>query len=398
MFPGQQYHQSQHNYQRPSGAPSPSNYQYQRPSAPPPSQQYNQQQYRNDGYSRPNAPPPSSYQISNQNQGQQSQYQRPIGPPPTQIQSFGPSGQMNFQYSQCTGQRKALLIGINYIGTSSQLRGCINDANAMKAFLIDRFGYKEEDIVLLSDDQSQMVKVPTRANIIRACQWLVSEAKPNDSLVFHYSGHGGLEKNLTGEEESGYDSCIYPVDYQIAGSIIDDILHDLLVRPLPQGARLTAFFDSCHCGTALDLPYVYSTKGIIKEPNLLKDVGMNGLNAVMDYATGNVTGMFSSISSVVSRVSNGNYNRNQAIAKNFSPADVIMISGSKDSQTSADSTSNGLSTGAMSYSFISVLCSNNVQSYISLLNNMRNVMAGKYSQKPQLSSSHPIDVNLQFIM
>ena len=37
------------------------------------------------------------------------------------------------------------------------------------------------------------------------------------------------------------------------------------------------------------------------------------------------------------------------------------------------------------------------QSYLSLLQNMREILLAKYSQKPQLSASHPIDTNLQFI-
>jgi hypothetical protein len=35
-----------------------------------------------------------------------------------------------------TGRRKALLIGINYTGSSSALRGCINDAHNVQKFLI----------------------------------------------------------------------------------------------------------------------------------------------------------------------------------------------------------------------------------------------------------------------
>lgn len=263
---------------------------------------------------------------------------------------------------------------------------------------MQEFGYKAEDIVILTDDQRDMRSIPTKQNIIRAMQWLVEGARPNDSLVFHFSGHGGLEKNLDGTEESGYDSCIYPVDFQAAGSIIDDVIHNLLVRPLPVGARLTAFFDSCHSGTAMDLPFVYSTKGVIKEPNMLKDVGMSGMGAIMDYARGDIGGMISSASSIFSRVTRGGGDRQQEIARNFSPADVIMLSGSKDTQTSADTTEFGMATGAMSYAFMSVMGSNKNQSYISLLNNMRSALRGKYSQKPQLSSSHPIDVNLRFIM
>jgi hypothetical protein len=34
--------------------------------------------------------------------------------------------------------------------------------------------------------------------------------------------------------------------------------HDMLVKPLPAGCRLTAIFDSCHSGTVMDLPYVVS--------------------------------------------------------------------------------------------------------------------------------------------
>jgi hypothetical protein len=39
----------------------------------------------------------------------------------------------------------------------------------------------------------------------------------------------------------------------------------------------------CHSGTALDLPYVYSTEGKIKEPNLLAEAGQGLLGAGMSY-------------------------------------------------------------------------------------------------------------------
>lgn len=52
--------------------------------------------------------------------------------------------------------------------------------------------------------------------------------------------------------------------------MIDDELHDRLVKPLPPGCRLTAIFDSCHSGSAMDLPYTYSTSGQIKEQNGLQ--------------------------------------------------------------------------------------------------------------------------------
>jgi hypothetical protein len=111
-------------------------------------------------------------------------------PPPSNPVSFGqgaPQG-YNFQYSRCTGKRKALLIGINYFGQKGQLRGCINDVKNMSTYLNQNFGYAREDMVLLTDDQQNPMSQPTKANILRAMHWLVKDAQPNDSLFFHYSG------------------------------------------------------------------------------------------------------------------------------------------------------------------------------------------------------------------
>lgn len=44
----------------------------------------------------------------------------------------------------------------------------------------------------------------------------------------------------------------------------------------------------------------------------------------------------------------------------------------------------------MSWAFISALKANPKQSYVELLNSVRDILETKYTQKPQLSSSHPI--------
>jgi hypothetical protein len=58
----------------------------------------------------------------------------------------------------------------------------------VSAFLVERYGYKREDMVILTDDQSNPAMIPTRENMIRAMGWLVSNAQPNDALFLHYSG------------------------------------------------------------------------------------------------------------------------------------------------------------------------------------------------------------------
>jgi hypothetical protein len=111
-------------------------------------------------------------------------------PPPQGIVGFGqgaPQG-YTFQYSNCTGRRKALLIGINYFGQRGQLRGCINDVRNMMGFLKESFGYQREDTVILTDDQQNPMSQPTKQNMLQAMHWLVNDAQPNDSLFFHYSG------------------------------------------------------------------------------------------------------------------------------------------------------------------------------------------------------------------
>jgi len=175
---------------------------------------------------------------------------------------------------------------------------------------------------------------PTKQNILRAMHWLVKDARPNDSLFFHYSGHGGQTKDLDGDEDDGYDEVIYPVDFRQVGHIVDDEMHRIMVQPLPAGVRLTAIFDSCHSGTALDLPYIYSTQGVLKEPHLSKEAGQGLLNVISSYSQGDLGGVASNIMGFFKKATGGDDAYNKTIATKTSPADVVMWSGSKDDQTS----------------------------------------------------------------
>jgi len=290
------------------------------------------------------------------------------------------------------------LIGINYFGQKGQLRGCVNDVKNMSAYLNQSFGYAREDMVLLTDDQQNPMSQPTKANILRAMHWLVKDAQPNDSLFFHYSGHGGQTPDLDGDEDDGYDEVIYPSDFRVAGFIVDDEMHRVMVKPLQAGVRLTAIFDSCHSGSALDLPYIYSTQGLLKEPDLVKEAGQGLLGVVSAYARGDISGMVSTAVGFAKKVAKGDSAHEKTIQTRTSPADVVMWSGSKDEQTSSDATIDGQATGAMSWAFIAALKKNPQQSYVQLLNSIRDELAPKYTQKPQLSCSHPLDTNILYVM
>ncbi|KAK4228194.1 caspase domain-containing protein [Podospora fimiseda] len=378
-------------------------YGYQQP--PPPQQPYGYQQPPPQGYPQhPPQQPPQHYgrpamPSVNSNSFVHGNHQAPP-PPPQTPQHFGygaPQGYA-FQYSQCTGRRKALLIGINYFGQRGQLRGCINDVRNMSSYLVDNFGYKREDMVILTDDQQNPMSQPTKQNILRAMHWLVKDARSNDSLFFHYSGHGGQTKDLDGDEEDGYDEVIYPVDFRQVGHITDDEMHRIMVRPLQPGVRLTAIFDSCHSGTALDLPYIYSTQGILKEPNLAKEAGQGLLGVLSAYSQGDLSAVANNIVGFFKKASGGEDAHARALATKTSPADVVMFSGSKDDQTSADATIASQATGAMSWAFITALKKNPQQSYVQLLNSIRDELQTRYTQKPQLSCSHPLGEMAPFLV
>ena len=167
-------------------------------------------------------------------------------------------------------------------------------------------------------------------------------------------------------------------------------MHRIMVNPLQPGVRLTAIFDSCHSGSALDLPYIYSTQGILKEPNLAKEAGQGLLGVVSAYARGDMGSMVSTAVGFLKKAAKGDevYERNKQTKT--SGADVIMWSGSKDDQTSQDAQIQGQATGAMSWAFITALRKNPQQSYVQLLNSIRDELSTKYTQKPQLSCSHPL--------
>lgn len=157
---------------------------------------YPQQQQRR--YPPPQRPPPEGYDMygypisrgPGPEHGGAGAESAAAPPPPSGLQQFGHGAprEYTFQYSNCTGRRRALLIGINYFGQNGELRGCINDVRNVSAFLIERHGYRREDMVILTDDQENPIMQPTRENIINAMQWLVRDARPNDALFLHFSG------------------------------------------------------------------------------------------------------------------------------------------------------------------------------------------------------------------
>ena len=92
---------------------------------------------------------------------------------------------------QINKSKKALLVGINYIGTSNELYGCINDVNSIKERITTK-GFT--NINTLTD---LTIQKPTKENILLEFKNLLINSQAGDLLLFLYSGHGSytLDKN-----------------------------------------------------------------------------------------------------------------------------------------------------------------------------------------------------------
>jgi hypothetical protein len=305
--------------------------------------------------------------------------------------------------SDCSGTKKALLIGINYVGSKRPLKGCWNDVKNIRGFIKEHYGFLEENMVVLTDEQTDSAFWPTKANILANATWLVKDAQPGDSLFFHYSGHGGQTADHDGDEDDGMDESIMSSDYLTKGQITDDDLHKLMVDPLPAGVRLTCCFDSCHSGTVLDLPYLYRCDGEIEvfTDKKNKEAAHALLAAGKQYQAGDTKAAFELLKTGVKELKRDrpvNAYKQKLIEAKTSHADVIQFAGSMDSQTSADAKINGVATGAMSLALIKILSANPHPTYTEMLQSLQTNMKKKYSQVPQMSTGRPIDMSQTFII
>ncbi|CAN6284503.1 unnamed protein product [Urochloa humidicola] len=284
-------------------------------------------------------------------------------------------------YPSVGGKKRALLVGVSYRGTPHELRGTVNDVNGMRRLLTSKFGFPDDCILELTENESDPSKVPTRENLVRAMRWLVEGCEGGDSLVFHFSGHGVQKLDLEDDEVDGYNEALCPVDFEESGKILDDEINETIVRPLGRGVKLHAIVDTCHSGTILDLPYLcrLSRTGYWQWEKHYRPSGM------------------------LQKIPNGGL--------------AISISGCSDDQKSADasgfSESSSSSIGAMTDSFIKAVEAEPGTTYGRLLGAMRArirdgqgsrrlpgrlgsfvrwMMPSSSLQEPQLCSSEMFDI------
>jgi metacaspase-1 len=276
-------------------------------------------------------------------------------------------------------RRTALLVGINYRGTDNELNGCYNDVVNVSQYLRTVLGYSASSVSVLTDGNrgpagagTASALPPTRQNILAGMAALVAGMVAGDEAVFHFSGHGTLVRDRNGDEASGLDSCLCPLDYNApasagGGVVIDDEIRALLVNKVPRGARLYLILDCCHNGTGCDVRYKYEDFSILLRPPSARTAPLwrTQQKAFADGKYAETAG------------------------------EVFMISGCRDEQTSADAYINNAFAGALTYAVFAILRANNATirtySWSALLRDVRHFMrVNRYSQIPQLMTGQLI--------
>lgn len=255
---------------------------------------------------------------------------------------------------------RAVFIGINYHGTGSELRGCINDVTHIKEYLSQDLGglvWSSDNSRTLTDDTPG--SLPLRQNMLEAFDWLVNGPQPA-RLFIHYSGHGSQVADVAGtgggkkDEDDGKDEVLVPLDYLQSNVITDDELRTRVVNKVQVGSRLVAVFDCCNSGTALDQRYTLVTASFIKP--LSGPYKLHQIYEFMQYPE--------------------------------TAGEVILLSGCLDPQTSADAFINNKSQGAMTWGLLDALKSlpPAQRTWPALLSKLQSTLkAQRYTQVPQLS-------------
>lgn len=142
--------------------------------------------------------------------------------------------------------KHAIIIGIDDYslqrsGGWGDLNFCKADADAIYQLCTSKFGFSQENIILLKDSRA------TRRNILSSITYLFNNAMPGDTVLFFYAGHGGLLPASTSSTNTKFYQSIIPYngDY-----IYDFRLHQAANNGgfNPHEVNFTCILDSCHSG------------------------------------------------------------------------------------------------------------------------------------------------------
>jgi uncharacterized caspase-like protein len=130
------------------------------------------------------------------------------------------------------------------------LRFSVADAEAVAQVLVERAGFKKENVLLLTDRSE---KKPTLRNLKWALgTFLARSAKKQDLVFIYFAGHGAPEIDPRGIESDGFAKYLVPIDADpndlYATGLPMDELQTIFDRI--EAERIVVFLDACYSGAA----------------------------------------------------------------------------------------------------------------------------------------------------
>lgn len=263
--------------------------------------------------------------------------------------------------------KRAVLIGVNrYRIPGADLRGCVNDVKNMQAVLTKYYGFAKGDIETLLDFAA------TKKAIESAIRTLVRGGRRGDVLLVHFSGHGSNVPDDNGDEADHRDEILCPTDLDWKNPLRDDWLRTTFDR-LRAGVSLTVVTDCCHSGTitrAVAPPDAPVVERFLPSPwDLVATESGRKLR-------GTVRGSLRSAK------------RSTRRARDVIPVDLpeVLITGCRDTQTSADAMIGGSFNGALTYNLASAIAeAKGALTYRELHDaTTAKLKRGRFDQVPQL--------------
>jgi len=232
--------------------------------------------------------------------------------------------------------KRAFLVGINrYQIAGADLRGCVNDVKDLSAALVEFHGFKKSDITVVTD------LAATKKAMQAGIKALLRDSKKGDVALVHYSGHGSHVPDDNGDESDGRDEILCPADLDWDDPLRDDWLRTTL-DGVKAGVNLTVIMDCCHSGT--------NTRAILPPDAPIKERYLPSPSSLKAVESGRSEPR--KVSSEL-RASPRAARKARDIVKAELPE--VLITGCRDTQTSADAFINGKFNGALTFALVEAI-------------------------------------------
>jgi hypothetical protein len=232
--------------------------------------------------------------------------------------------------------KRALLIGINrYQIDGADLRGCVNDVKDLSATLVEFYGFSRKNVTVLTDGAA------TKKAMAAGIKALVRDSKKGDVAVLHYSGHGSNVPDDNDDEADGRDEILCPTDLDWKDPLRDDWLRSTF-DGLRDGVSFTAIMDCCHSGT--NTREFLPPDAPVKKRYLPSPWGLVAAESGRSLPR-KVLGELRKSPPAARK------------ARDIVNADLpeLLITGCRDTQTSADAFINGRYNGALTYGLVTAI-------------------------------------------